>query len=88
MNFEMYNGIGLKTARGTGTNGFVQKNLSFIKPKQQNRSDSYSYEQQQHQIKSSSIKKPSEEVLMHNNRRKVENEILEYQESLELSDKK
>lgn len=27
----MYNGIGLQTARGSGTNGYVQRNLSFIK---------------------------------------------------------
>uniref|UniRef100_A0A915CS74 CWF21 domain-containing protein n=1 Tax=Ditylenchus dipsaci TaxID=166011 RepID=A0A915CS74_9BILA len=26
----MYNGIGLTTARGTGTNGFVQANLSNL----------------------------------------------------------
>lgn len=25
----MYNGIGLQTARGTGTSGYVQKNLSY-----------------------------------------------------------
>ena len=28
----MYNGIGLKTARGSGTNGFVQRNMSYIRP--------------------------------------------------------
>ena len=28
----MYNGIGLKTARGSGTNGFIQRNLSYIAP--------------------------------------------------------
>lgn len=25
----MYNGIGLQTARGSGTSGFVQKNVSY-----------------------------------------------------------
>jgi serine/arginine repetitive matrix protein 2 len=25
----MYNGIGLATARGSGTNGYVQKNLAY-----------------------------------------------------------
>jgi hypothetical protein len=29
----MYNGIGLTTPRGSGTSGYVQKNLSFVKPK-------------------------------------------------------
>lgn len=28
-----YNGVGLSTARGSGTNGFVQRNLSSIKHK-------------------------------------------------------
>jgi len=27
----MYNGIGLTTARGSGTNGFVQRNLSAVR---------------------------------------------------------
>jgi serine/arginine repetitive matrix protein 2 len=34
----MYNGIGLQTARGSGTSGYVQKNLSFVKPFKQQRS--------------------------------------------------
>ncbi len=29
----MYNGIGLKTARGTGTNGYIQRNLSNVRPR-------------------------------------------------------
>jgi len=29
----MYNGIGLQTARGSGTNGYVQTNKFFIKPR-------------------------------------------------------
>lgn len=27
----MYNGIGLQTPRGSGTSGYVQRNLSFVK---------------------------------------------------------
>ncbi len=30
---EMYNGIGLATPRGTGTNGYVQKNWSHVRRK-------------------------------------------------------
>jgi len=38
----MYNGIGLTTARGSGTSGYVQKNLSHIKPyAQTNQRDSF-----------------------------------------------
>lgn len=87
----MYNGIGLRTARGTGTNGYVQKNLSFIKPKQQNGkfnsntgSTLSAYDEEG---KAKPTKKPNEEVLLHNNRRKVENELLEYREELESSKK-
>lgn len=29
----MYNGIGLATPRGSGTSGYIQKNLSHIKNK-------------------------------------------------------
>ena len=28
----MYNGIGLRTVRGSGTNGYVQRNLSYVRP--------------------------------------------------------
>jgi len=31
----MYNGIGLSTARGSGTNGYVQKNRAYISSKPQ-----------------------------------------------------
>ena len=27
----MYNGVGLTTARGSGTNGYVQTNMAFIR---------------------------------------------------------
>ena len=38
----MYNGIGLTTARGSGTSGYVQKNLSHVKPfAQQKQKDSF-----------------------------------------------
>ena len=29
----MYNGIGLQTARGSGTNGYVQTNKFFVRPR-------------------------------------------------------
>ncbi|CAE7379331.1 cwf21, partial [Symbiodinium sp. KB8] len=28
----MYNGIGLRTARGSGTNGYVTKNFGYVRP--------------------------------------------------------
>ena len=35
----MYNGIGLQTARGSGTNGYVQKNLGAIRHHKDNVSE-------------------------------------------------
>lgn len=31
----MYNGVGLTTVRGTATNGYVQRNMAFMRPKAQ-----------------------------------------------------
>mgnify|MGYP006940049091 CR=1 FL=1 len=30
----MQNGVGLSTPRGSGTNGFVQRNMGFVIPRQ------------------------------------------------------
>jgi hypothetical protein len=37
----MYNGVGLQSARGSGTSGFVQKNLSHITPGTQYKQQDY-----------------------------------------------
>lgn len=79
----MYNGIGLRTARGSGTNGYVQKNLSFVKPKKQNNSE-YKYDEQATAVPP---RKPSDEVLLHKSRRQIENEVLEYEEQLQSQEK-
>ena len=78
----MYNGIGLKSARGSGTNGYVQRNLSFVKPKTKSNND-YKYEDQPQ----APPRKPNDEVLLHKARRQVEVEVLEYQEKLEEDNK-
>ncbi len=79
----MYNGIGLRTTRGSGTNGYVQKNLSFIKPKRQNNSE-YKYDEE---ATAAPSRKPSDEVLLLKSRRQIENELIEYEESLESENK-
>lgn len=35
----MYNGIGLQTARGSGTSGYIQSNISINHKKMQNRDE-------------------------------------------------
>ena len=79
----MYNGIGVSTVRGTGTNGYVTRNLSHVKTdKKDNKPFSYDsnvlggYE-------SSLVKKPNKEILEHDRKRQVEVKCLELQEDLE-----
>ena len=73
----MYNGIGLQTARGSGTNGYVQKNMSFVnhKPK----TDYKSFDE----MKPAVHKKPNKEILEHEAKRRVEVKLLEYRDKLE-----
>lgn len=78
---HMYNGIGLKTPRGSGTNGYVTRNLSFVKPVApgihgSNRKDIIE--------RPTKPKRPSREVLLHHERRRVELELLQLREQLEV----
>lgn len=73
----MYNGIGLRTTRGSGTSGHVQKNLSLFipKPSKNNTNDLTS------NIKVSIQNDP--ELIRHENLRKLEVELLNYSEDLQ-----
>ena len=93
----MYNGVGLKTARGSGTNAYVQKSLSFIPYRaddthlayQRNKSvfapgATQEYEPGAKQdLPEGKPRVVSEEVLRHRARRQVEAECLELREELE-----
>ncbi|KAH9516511.1 Serine/arginine repetitive matrix protein 2 [Dermatophagoides farinae] len=77
----MYNGIGLQTARGSGTNGYVQRNLSFVhvsKPK-----IDYKTEEEIRRFESEYLKAPNREILEHHRKRKIEVQCLELEEKLE-----
>ncbi|KAI8903868.1 Srrm2 protein [Gorgonomyces haynaldii] len=71
----MYNGIGLQTARGSGTNGYVQRNLSSIKPKQFHRNPNYD--------RPPTKREPDPEIIEHEKKRRVEIQVLELQDQLE-----
>ena len=75
----MYNGIGLSTARGSGTNGYVSKNLAQLKASSLLRKASLYTDLPTTNI----LKSTSEEMLLHNKKRKVELAVLEYQDTLE-----
>jgi serine/arginine repetitive matrix protein 2 len=73
-----YNGIGLQTARGSGTNGFVQRNLSYLKNKQVQRKDISNYSQAPQQA----VKAANKEILDHEKKRKVEIKCMELADEL------
>jgi serine/arginine repetitive matrix protein 2 len=74
----MYNGIGLKTPRGSGTNGYVTRNLSFAKQKHKFKEYDYSKE-----TPASVTRKPNDDILLHKSKREIEVECLQLRERLE-----
>lgn len=77
----MYNGLGLRTPRGSGTNGYVQRNLSFAKPKLPH--TNYQYDQEAPRP----ARRPNADVLLHRSKRQIEVECLLYEEELKDSGK-
>ncbi|KAI0637879.1 cwf21 domain-containing protein, partial [Trametes polyzona] len=74
----MYNGIGLTTPRGSGTNGYVVRNLSAVRSHQsvQDRAGAWDVAPPKH-------REPDAEILEHERKRKVEVKCLELQLKLE-----
>ncbi|WFD17975.1 RNA-splicing factor [Malassezia caprae] len=72
----MYNGIGLQTARGSGTNGYVQKNLSHLRPRDPLPG------RNEPEAKPRTVA-PDVAILDHERRRKIELQCLELQDELE-----
>ncbi|GAB2222933.1 hypothetical protein Drorol1_Dr00017065 [Drosera rotundifolia] len=75
----MYNGIGLQTPRGSGTNGYVQTNKFFIRPKTFSK-DSKSFGSDQGTAGLS--KKPNKEILEHDRKRQIELKLLVLEDKL------
>ncbi|KAH3675658.1 hypothetical protein WICMUC_002575 [Wickerhamomyces mucosus] len=83
-----YNGIGLSTARGSGTNGYIQKNVTH-------KNSLTSYQKRQSQKKLDSKLKTSnvtldsikdQELEIHNRKREIELKISEFRDKLEEND--
>ena len=67
----MYNGIGLMTPRGSGTSGYVQKNLSKMK-KMRNRDEFLKELQQMKENVIEAKRAANPEILMHEFKRDIE----------------
>eukprot|EP00158_Paraphelidium_tribonemae_P003024 Partr_v1_DN25845_c0_g1_i1_m2937 putative serine arginine repetitive matrix len=74
----MYNGIGLSTARGSGTNGHVQRNISHLKPRDPNPRSTRSQDESTRPL----YKPANADILMHDKRRQVELKCLQLREML------
>uniref|UniRef100_A0A7S0P537 CWF21 domain-containing protein n=1 Tax=Calcidiscus leptoporus TaxID=127549 RepID=A0A7S0P537_9EUKA len=77
----MYNGIGLATVRGSGTNGYVQRNLSFVsktREKQQKTPFRADFDSA-----SDGPKQPNTDIIHHNRKREIELKVLQLRDALE-----
>lgn len=74
----MYNGIGLQTPRGSGTNGHVQRNWAVIRKTK----EKDSYKAHEEKVDSAS-KQPNKEILDHDRKRKIEIKCTELSDILE-----
>jgi hypothetical protein len=72
----MSSNVGLSTPRGSGTSGYVQRNLAHIKPRDQAKPydiDSLKHRQRQ----------PDKDILEHERKREVEVKVFELRDRLE-----
>lgn len=74
----MYNGIGLQTARGSGTNGYVQTNKFFVRPK------TVKYEPKgfEGDQGTGGVKKANKEILEHDRKRQIQLKLVTLEDEL------
>lgn len=78
----MYNGIGLQTARGSGTNGYVQSNKFFVRSHNATKPFGGGAPPPGPTI-SGGVRKPNKEILEHDRKRQIEVKLLVLRETLE-----
>lgn len=76
----MYNGIGLQTPRGSGTNGYIQANKFFVKPKSGKVVDTKGFEAGQGTA--GVTKKANKDILEHDRKRQIELKLVEFEDKL------
>ncbi|XP_073302693.1 uncharacterized protein [Primulina huaijiensis] len=78
----MYNGIGLQTARGSGTNGYVQTNKFFIKPRTNKVAMESNKGFELGQGMAGVSRKANKDILEHDRKRKIQLKLLVLEEKL------
>lgn len=83
----MYNGIGLSSVRGSSTSGHVQTNRGHVGAsrlrRQQERNAQDSSRPKYNPVSSAARKQGNAEIQKHEERRQIENQLLELQEEME-----
>merc|ERR1712166_1697057 len=74
----MYNGIGLQSVRGSATNGYVQRNLIFVRKNNQRQN-----EFDQEDYKPPAPRKADPGILEHERKRQIELKILQFRDAME-----
>lgn len=77
----MYNGIGLQTPRGSGTNGYIQTNKFFIKSKT-GKADGNSRGFEGDQGMAGVSKKANRDILEHDRKRQIELKLVVLEDKL------
>ncbi|KAL9130110.1 MAG: hypothetical protein Q9217_001626 [Psora testacea] len=74
----MSSNVGLSTPRGSGTSGYVQRNLSHLKPRDNFAPYPKDYDQLRHKQR-----KPDQQILNHDRMREIEVKVFELRDKLE-----
>lgn len=74
----MSDNVGLSTPRGSGTSGYVQKNLAHMKPRDYGAPYSKDTDSMRHKQR-----QPDQGILEHDRKREVEVKVLELRDDLE-----
>ena len=77
-----YNGIGLETARGSGTNGYVQGN-KFHRSASRLQRQEWKDLKTIHGSGAQGSRKPDEAILEHNRKREIEAKLMQLEDDLE-----
>ncbi|MFQ6644130.1 hypothetical protein Gotur_018684, partial [Gossypium turneri] len=77
-----HNGIGLNTPRGSGTNGYIQGNKFFVKPKTNRVTHSTKPFEADQGTAGLTTRKPNKEILEHDRKRQIELKLVILEEKL------
>lgn len=74
----MSSNVGLTTPRGSGTSGYVQRNLAHLRPRDQGKPYSTDLDSLKHRQR-----QPDREILEHDRKRDIEVKVFELRDRLE-----